>query len=75
MSVGDVPSARRPTTVPTVTRIPLIHAFPPMTAGSKVIRGNVSMLPFHPRWFYLTNSLWTRDQAQLIAQRTPHDKQ
>ena len=32
------PAASRPSTVPTVTRQPRMHALPPMTVGSRVIR-------------------------------------
>ena len=32
------PAATSPTTVPTVTRIPRMHGFPPITAGSRVMR-------------------------------------
>ena len=34
----ECPAASKPTTVPTVTRKPRMQGFPPMTAGSRVIR-------------------------------------
>lgn len=44
--VPAAPAASRPMTVPTVTRIPRIHALPPMTAGSRVIRESWFMASF-----------------------------
>jgi putative transposase len=38
------PAATSPTTVPTVTRIPRMHGFPPITAVSRVMRVNCRML-------------------------------
>ena len=44
MSVMEWPDANSPTTVPTVTRKPRIHGFPPITSGSKVMRVNCFMV-------------------------------
>ena len=37
------PAAMSPTTVPTVTRMPRMHGFPPITRGSRVIRVSCGM--------------------------------
>src|SRR3972149_1282394 len=44
MSAMECPDANSPTTVPTVTRKPRIHGFPPITSGSRVIRVNCFMV-------------------------------
>ena len=42
ISSDEWPAANNPSTVPTVTRMPRIQGFPPITAGSKVMR-SISM--------------------------------
>ena len=48
ISFADRPAARSPTTVATVTRMPRMHAFPPMTSGLSVIRGNSALFILLP---------------------------
>src|SRR5712691_2814030 len=65
ISVMVIPLATRFTTNDTVIRMPRIHARPPITCGSKVIRSNPSIAP--PMCSHSSLALETSKQTSVLC--------